>query len=49
MDFKDALTRDTLGSGPYNPFIYMTGDRLRETHLADHPLAFAAPASGFRM
>ncbi|AUB80730.1 LruC domain-containing protein [Candidatus Thiodictyon syntrophicum] len=35
--FKNALTRETLGSAPYNPFIYITGDRLRETHLADHP------------
>jgi LruC domain-containing protein len=34
--FKNALTREELGSAPYNPFIYIVGDRLRETHLADH-------------
>jgi LruC domain-containing protein len=35
--FKQALTRQELGSAPYNPFIYIVGDRLRETHLPNHP------------
>lgn len=35
--FKDAKTRDELGAAPYNPFIFIAGDRLRETHLPDHP------------
>ena len=36
VTFKDALTRDALGAAPYNPFIYIVGDRPRETHLPDH-------------
>ncbi|HYN79750.1 MAG TPA: LruC domain-containing protein, partial [Lamprocystis sp. (in: g-proteobacteria)] len=35
--FKRGLTRDELGAAPYNPFIYIVGDRLRETHLPDQP------------
>jgi len=35
--FKQAYTRDELGAAPYNPFIYINGDRLRETHLPDQP------------
>ena len=35
--FTHALTRDELGAAPYNPFIYIKGDRLREIHLPDHP------------
>lgn len=33
--FAHALTREELGPAPYNPFVYIVGDRGRETHLAD--------------
>jgi LruC domain-containing protein len=33
--FKQALTRDQIGAAPYNPFIYIVGDRGRETHLPE--------------
>ena len=35
--FSEGLTREALGAAPYNPFIYITGDRLREIHLPNHP------------
>jgi LruC domain-containing protein len=34
---KQSYTRDEIGAAPYNPFIYIVGDRLRETHLPDQP------------
>jgi len=35
--FTAPVARAALGSAPYNPFIYIVGDRLRETHLPNHP------------
>ena len=35
--FKQSHTRDEIGAAPYNPFIYIVGDRLRETHLPNQP------------
>ena len=37
ITFKTAESREALGAAPYNPFIYIVGDRAREIHLPDHP------------
>ncbi len=45
--FKETHTREELGAAPYNPFIYLVGDRKRETHLPDQPPTALANTRAF--
>lgn len=36
IDFTKALTNEEAGSPPYNPFIFVNGDRSKEIHLFGH-------------
>ena len=45
--FKQAHTREEVGAAPYNPFIYIVGDRKRETHLPDQPPTALANVKAF--
>jgi LruC domain-containing protein len=35
--FTNPQTIESLGAGPFNPFIFINGDRGRELHLVDNP------------
>ncbi len=36
IKFNQPIGLGVLGNPPYNPFIFVNGDRGREVHLADH-------------
>ena len=42
--FTAGVSQDALGTAPYDPFIFVNGDRSREVHLPDQaPTALASP------
>lgn len=36
ITFNNAISQNLLGAAPFNPFIFIDGERGKEVHLADH-------------
>ncbi len=36
VNFQQPVASDAAGSAPFNPFIFVNGDRTKEVHLADY-------------
>ncbi len=47
ISFTQPQTSASLGTPPYNPFIFVNQDRSREVHLAEHPPTSLAAGSGY--
>lgn len=45
--FKSGVVASQLGTMPFNPFIFVNGDRSKEVHLPDHPPTSLANTSYF--
>jgi LruC domain-containing protein len=45
IDLKTPVISSQLGQPPYNPFIFVNGDRSREVHLVNQPPTDLAKAS----
>ena len=45
--FTQPQSSASLGSPPYNPFIFVNQDRSREVHLAEHPPTSIAAGSAY--
>jgi LruC domain-containing protein len=45
INFTNPIDAGLLGNAPFNPFIFINGDRGREVHLADKPATDLANAS----
>lgn len=44
--FNNPIHETDIGVPPFNPFIFVNGDRTREVHLADHPRTDLAAVEG---
>ncbi|MBI9037831.1 MAG: LruC domain-containing protein [Bacteroidales bacterium] len=47
IHFDNPVLSSTLGTPPYNPFLFVNGERGREIHLPDHPPTSLADVSLF--